>query len=117
MNHLATIDSDLTGQTPEFLAPDTAWADTAAPSPCEAVQRVLLAELSVQLLIEQAKTGRLWRQGYAETTRLLEAVPLAAAEFDLAKRRLRNAVVYSQKGEFGAASFELRMLRRCLEKL
>ena len=47
---------------------------------------------------------------------LLEALPLDTAEFGLAVNRLANARHYLGSGEFGAARYELRLLRRSLEK-
>jgi hypothetical protein len=45
----------------------------------------------------------------------LEALPLASGEFSLAVNRLANARQYLESGEYGAARFELRLLRRSLE--
>jgi hypothetical protein len=47
---------------------------------------------------------------------LLEALPLDTAEFGLAVNRLANARHYLVSGEFGAARYELRLLRRSLEQ-
>ena len=46
---------------------------------------------------------------------LLDALPLATAEFGLALNRLANARHYLESGECGAARYELRLLRRSLE--
>jgi hypothetical protein len=46
---------------------------------------------------------------------LLEALPLDSVEFSLAKNRLANAEHYLKVGEYGAARFELRLLRQSLE--
>jgi hypothetical protein len=46
---------------------------------------------------------------------LLEALPLDTTEFGLAVNRLANARHYLGSGEFGAARYELRLLRRSLE--
>jgi hypothetical protein len=51
----------------------------------------------------------------ANLRRLLEALPLASAEFSLAVNRLENAWRFLEIGEFGAARYELRLLRRSLE--
>jgi hypothetical protein len=47
---------------------------------------------------------------------LLEALPLDIPEFGLAVNRLANAQHYLVSGEFGAAQYELRLLRRSLEQ-
>ncbi len=50
--------------------------------------------------------------GHLESiARLLESLPLATQEFDLAGIRLRNARRYFQSDEIGAARYELRLLR------
>jgi hypothetical protein len=46
---------------------------------------------------------------------LLEALPLDTAQFGLALNRLANAHHYLESGEWGAAWYELRLLRRSLE--
>ena len=47
---------------------------------------------------------------------LLEALPLDSTEFGLAVNRLANARHYLESGEYGAARYELRLLRRSLEQ-
>ena len=47
---------------------------------------------------------------------LLQALPLDSAEFGLAINRLANARHYLESGEYGAARFELRLLRQSLEQ-
>lgn len=44
----------------------------------------------------------------------LECMPLSTGEFALAMNRLKNAEMYLQSGEPGAARYELRMLLRSL---
>lgn len=41
---------------------------------------------------------------------ILESLPLATVEYDLARRRLENAQRYVRSGEKGAARFELRLV-------
>jgi hypothetical protein len=53
---------------------------------------------------------------FEQIRQALEALPLASAEFGLAVKRLVNARHYLQSGEYGAARFELRLLRRSLEQ-
>jgi hypothetical protein len=48
---------------------------------------------------------------------LLETLPLATEYFGLAKRRLLNARHYLDSAEFGAASYELRLLHGMLSEL
>jgi hypothetical protein len=47
---------------------------------------------------------------------LLEALPLTRTEFSLAVNRLANVRRYLESGECGAARYELRLLRKSLEK-
>jgi hypothetical protein len=47
---------------------------------------------------------------------ILEALPLTSTEFGLAINRLANARHYQESGEYGAACYELRLLRRSLEQ-
>ncbi len=46
---------------------------------------------------------------------MLEALPLTSAEFSLAANRLANVRRYVESAEYGAARYELRLLRRSLE--
>jgi hypothetical protein len=82
----------------------------------ETYQRSRLTELCVEVLIGQTKIGRIWLEGYAETMRFLESVPLPTEEFAVAKLRLSNALDYCRRREFGAAAFELRALRGGLQR-
>jgi hypothetical protein len=83
----------------------------------EVQQRLRILELCVEVLIGQTKLGMFWLGGYEEANRFLESIPLATYEFNLAKVRLKNAFDYCQRGEFGAAAFELRALRGNLQSL
>jgi hypothetical protein len=53
---------------------------------------------------------------FDQIRQLLEALPLASAEFCLAVNRLTNAQNYLHSGEYGTARYELRLLLRSLEK-
>jgi hypothetical protein len=53
---------------------------------------------------------------FSRMCRLLEALPLASAEFSVALNRLANAQRYLRDGECGAARYELRLLQRSLRK-
>jgi hypothetical protein len=83
----------------------------------EPEKRLRVLELSVQLLIARAKTSDFWADGFHDTAKLLEAVPLTTLEFDSARLHLQNAFAFSQHREFGAATFELRIVRGILQRL
>ena len=51
---------------------------------------------------------------FEEVRQILEALPLASADFSLAMNRLANAEHYLQSGERGAARYELHLLRQGL---
>ena len=46
----------------------------------------------------------------AQIAEFLETLPLTTERFSLARQRLRNAQRYLESAEFGAASYELRLL-------
>jgi hypothetical protein len=52
---------------------------------------------------------------FEELRLFLEALPLDSAAFCVAVNRLANARQYVKSGEYGAARYELRLLRRSLE--
>jgi hypothetical protein len=83
----------------------------------EPEQRLRVLELSVSLLIARTKLGEFWTEGFRDATRFLEAVPLTTAEFAAAKRHLKNAFDYCELQEFGAATFEQRIVRGILQRL
>jgi hypothetical protein len=83
----------------------------------ELQQRMRLMELCVEVLIGQTKIFKLWEEGYQETARFLQTLPLTTSEFDLARLRLENALRYCRRREFGAAAFELRALRSRVQRL
>jgi hypothetical protein len=91
--------------------------DTHQYTLTESEQRLRVLELSVGLLIARTKIGEFWAEGFSDVTQFLEAVPLATPEFDAAKRHLQNAFDYCELNEFGAAAFELRILRGILQRL
>ncbi len=59
----------------------------------------------------QGDLGDRWLK---EVRELLESLPLSTSEFDLACRRINNATRYLKSVEYGAARFELRLLRGSL---
>ncbi len=65
---------------------------------------------TVQHLIANTENSREFAASIASADVILESLPFATAEFDLAKRRLENAVRYVASDEPGAAKFELRLL-------
>jgi len=65
-------------------------------------------------LIHQAELGRIVVDDYADATNAIETLPLATDEFQLARLRLGNSFTYCRKREFGAAVFEMRLLRNQL---
>jgi hypothetical protein len=67
-------------------------------------------------LLGRAGRGGCFVGGFEQTRQILEALPLTSTEFSLAVNRLANAQRYVQYGEHGAARYELRLLRRSLEK-
>lgn len=83
----------------------------------EIAQRIIVTELSIQVLIEQSKLRNFWSAGYDEAARLIGALPLTTAEFLFANGHLQNALEYCLNAEFGAAAFELRMVRGCVQRL
>jgi hypothetical protein len=83
----------------------------------EAQKRLRVLELSVHLLIARTKSGDFWADGFDETGKLLETVPLTTSEFDSARVHLENARGYGRVREFGAAAFELRIVRGILQRL
>ena len=80
-------------------------------------QRLRVLELSVQLLIARTKSGDFWDDGFRNTAKLLETIPLTTSEFDSARLHLQNARAYGRIREFGASTFELRIVRGILQRL
>lgn len=48
---------------------------------------------------------------------LSQCAPMTSGEFQVAVRRSRNALEYCIEGQFGAASYELRILLKSVERL
>ena len=75
------------------------------------------AVAAVEALARQVKRGKLKGQ-LSEVREVLEALPLSSSDFCRVANNLRNAERYLQSHEWGAASYELRMLagavRSCL---
>ncbi len=83
----------------------------------EPQQRQRVLELSVGLLIVRTELGEIWSEGFADVARFLDAVPLPTTDFRSAKSHLQNALRYCHAAEFGAATFELRVVRGIVERL
>ena len=75
------------------------------------------AVAALEALGEQIKRGNVNEQ-LREVQELLEALPLSSGDFCRVVNNLKNAERYLQSQEWGAASYELRMLagavRSCL---
>lgn len=106
------------------LQPASAVIDSAAVNAnycqytlSEPEQRLRTVERSLALLIAHTKLGEFCTKGFREVRRFLETVPLATPEFIAATRHLRNAYDYADLNEFGAAAFELRIVRGILLRL
>ena len=67
-------------------------------------------------LIEQVFSAGCLTTEFQEAQEALEALPLDTTAFGLAVNRLANARRYLKSGEHGAARYELRLLRRSLER-
>lgn len=97
-------------------AADQRWA-TGSPLLDPVTKRFVLMDRTVDLLIALATAGEFWPELYDRVEAVLGSLPLGTGEFTLAARRLRNALVYSERCDFGPAAFELRMLRGQLTTL
>ena len=73
--------------------------------------RSLLMDRTVDLLIEKTKAAEFWPELYERSSQVLETLVLPDDEFALAWRHLQNAFAYATNCEYGAAAFELRVLR------
>jgi hypothetical protein len=86
-------------------------ADLPLSESVHALLRESLDELLGQLSDHKPPVAR-----FERLRLLLEALPLDTTEFGLAMNRLANARHYVVAGEFGAAQYELRLVRRSLEE-
>ena len=66
-------------------------------------------------LLEEAMTNLAAYKRWEDVYDVLEALPLPTGRFGVVVARLRNAQVYVEHGEFGAARFELRQVLRKVE--
>jgi hypothetical protein len=111
------LEDSTTKRLPDTQPAQDSTTRFLSPAPSETIQRIRKTEQSLHRLIERTKSGVVCEQGFVEVSRLLEALPLPTADFDLANRRLQNALDYARSGEFGAAAFELRMVRGFVQRL
>lgn len=80
-------------------------------------QRVRQAELCIETLIERTKGGDFWSPGFGELQELLGALPLPTGAFLTTTAHLNNAWNYCRRQEYGAAAFELRIVRGAVQRL
>ena len=71
-----------------------------------------LLEQSLATLIQEMDWQSASEHSFRDANVALEAMPLASDEFGQAKANIRNAQEYARSGEFRAAQYELRLLRR-----
>lgn len=83
----------------------------AAPPAYAALHRQLLMDRVIDLLVQKTMLRVHWPEVYAQAERLLQTTPIPTAQRRVAFRRIQNAKSYAIEGEFGAAAYELRMLR------
>jgi hypothetical protein len=88
----------------------------AAPISQDSTLLVLWENVLARLtkLARATEQGTFSVEAFADVERHLDCVPLAHPEYSLVRRRLDNAKAYLQRGEAGAARFELRQLARSL---
>ena len=86
------------------------------PSPEALEQSRALVLTCLARLIEQVFSAGCPTTEFQEAQEALEALPLDTTAFGLVVNRLANAQRYLKSGEHGAARYELRLLRRSLEK-
>jgi hypothetical protein len=88
------------------------------PRPLDAVpDRRLAAARRLEDLLALVRAGATCDSDFRTARSLLDALPLASADFALAAARLENARRYVAAGEPGAAAFELRLLLGSLRTL
>jgi hypothetical protein len=83
----------------------------------EDARRLRPLELIIEVLLAQAKIGKLWIEGYLEAAELPKALHLSKEVCEFITSHFNNALRYCRLGEFGAAAFELRMIRGRLQCL
>ncbi len=93
------------------FAPTTARFAPAAAPPRLLPARVRTMELTLELLIIRVSRGDYWERGFQIAAKLMAALPVATNVYASTRGHLTNASAYCRAGEYGAAAFELRMLR------
>ena len=83
-----------------------------AGNPTDAgASQVALMDRLIDLLIEKAKAGLHWPELYNRAEAVLGQMILPGRSARLVNKRVRNAHAYAAVGDFGAAAFELRLVR------
>ena len=72
--------------------------------------------LALENLLARIAGGDRRPVGFVRVRELLEALPLASADFGIAVNRIANAQRYLCDGEFAAARYELNLLRPSLKR-
>jgi hypothetical protein len=85
--------------------------------PSEYDRRLRVLDLTVELLIARTSLEDFWEVGFQDVGKLLVTVKFPVTGRMCANRRLQNGLSYCQQREFGAAAFELRVLRGQLQSL
>lgn len=95
--------------TGELSTTYRAWDETSQTE--TAAIRAALMDRVVDLMVQKTLAREFWPELYDRGRRVLEGLPLATDEFGLALQRLQNALEYSSHEDFGAAAYELRLVR------
>jgi hypothetical protein len=75
------------------------------------VQQGCLVDRTVDLLLASVSSRELWLELFIRAQGVLETRIVAVDNSRIARQHLQNALRYAFCDEFGAAAFELRMLR------
>ncbi len=89
--------------------------DTKSTSP-NVDDIVMQARERLRRLYDAVRDGEAQPAAFDEVQMLIEAIPLATAEFGKAICRLRNACRYYRDNECGAAAYELALAERSLPR-
>ena len=110
------ISEAMNSQTSDTVL-DYSEVDRLTPELSAYEQRLRVLEHYVQLLIIRTSMGEYWIEGLQDVGNHFAAFPLATVEYSSVNRHLQNAAEYCKQAEFGAATFELRILRGHLQRL
>ncbi len=70
----------------------------------------------LELLSDDVRNGSADRRPFDDIYELFQSLPLSTTEYDVACRRLRSACSYYLDAEPGAATYELRMLMKSIDR-